>query len=85
MEPSEKPAGTKSKQHNWIPTLLCWQFFPHILGILVVLLLAAAVVLGAKSVLSADGKNHHAWIRGHRRTGHAVRLLHGGGSHGGFP
>lgn len=56
MEPSEKPAGTKPKQHNWIPTLLCWQFFPHILGILVVLLLAAAVVLGAKSVLSADGK-----------------------------
>jgi len=44
MEPSEKPAGTKSKQHNWIPTLLCWQFFPHILGILVVLLLAAAPI-----------------------------------------
>ena len=84
MEPSEKPAGTKSKQHNWIATLLCWQFFPHILGILVVLLLAAAVVLGAKSVLSADGKTTTLGFEdiGELATQSATARS---GSHRGFP
>ena len=56
MERSENQAARRPTRHNWMKALFCWQFFPHILGILIVLLLAAAVTLGAKNILSADGK-----------------------------
>lgn len=56
MERSENQAARRPTRHNWMKALFCWQFFPHMLGILIVLLLAAAVTLGAKNILSADGK-----------------------------
>lgn len=54
METSEKNAAPKRR--GPLRTLLYWQFFPHILGILIVILLAAAVALGAKNLFFADSK-----------------------------
>lgn len=52
----EKSQETNTKKKGIFMRLLCWHFFPHFLGILIVILLAAAVALGVENLLSADGR-----------------------------
>ena len=56
MELQEKRREETPKKRGWLTGLLYWHLLPRVLGILVVILLAAAVALGAKTVLSADGR-----------------------------
>lgn len=56
MELQEKRREETPKKRGWLTGLLYWHLLPRVLGILVVILLAAAVSLGAKTVLSADGR-----------------------------
>lgn len=56
MELQEKRREETPKKRGWLTRLLYWHLLPRVLGILVVILLAAAVALGAKTVLSADGR-----------------------------
>ena len=56
MELLEKRREETPKKRGWLTGLLYWHLLPRVLGILVVILLAAAVALGAKTVLSADGR-----------------------------
>ena len=56
MELQEKRREETPKKRGWLMGLLYWHLLPRVLGILVVILLAAAVALGAKTVLSADGR-----------------------------
>lgn len=56
MERQEKHREETPKKRGWLTGLLYWHLLPRVLGILVVILLAAAVALGAKTVLSADGR-----------------------------
>lgn len=56
MERQEKRREETPKKRGWLTGLLYWHLLPRVLGILVVILLAAAVALGAKTVLSADGR-----------------------------
>lgn len=56
MELQEKRRKETPKKRGWLTGLLYWHLLPRVLGILVVILLAAAVALGAKTVLSADGR-----------------------------
>lgn len=56
MELQEKRREETPKKRAWLTGLLYWHLLPRVLGILVVILLAAAVSLGAKTVLSADGR-----------------------------
>ncbi len=56
MELQEKRREETPKKRVWLTGLLYWHLLPRVLGILVVILLAAAVSLGAKTVLSADGR-----------------------------
>lgn len=56
MELQEKRREEMPKKRGWLTGLLYWHLLPRVLGILVVILLAAAVALGAKTVLSADGR-----------------------------
>ena len=56
MELQEKRREETPKKRGWLTGLLYWHLLPRVLGILVVILLAAAVARGAKTVLSADGR-----------------------------
>lgn len=56
MELQEKRREETPKKRGWLTGLLYWHLLPRVLGILVVILLAAAVALWAKTVLSADGR-----------------------------
>lgn len=56
MELQEKRREETPKKRGWLTGLLYWHLLPRVLGILLVILLAAAVSLGAKTVLSADGR-----------------------------
>ena len=56
MELQEKRREETPKKRGWLTGLLYWHLLPRVLWILVVILLAAAVSLGAKTVLSADGR-----------------------------
>ena len=56
MELQEKRREETPKTRGGLTGLLYWPLLPRVLGILVVILLAAAVALGAKTVLSADGR-----------------------------
>lgn len=56
MELQEKRREETPKKRGWLTGLLYWHLLPRVLGILVVILLAAAVAVGAKTVLSADGR-----------------------------
>lgn len=62
MELQEKRREETPKKRGWLTGLLYWHLLPRVLGILVVILLAAAVALGGENRALSRRQNCQAGI-----------------------